>query len=342
MCTQFREAAFMTPPGDTLKNFWSESALEAALSCQYRIRHLRTLSLISNPCVEIIDLVFSQIRIPQLRTLALKDCGTENNHKEGQILQAICGHLANASRPLALEKFTIDTDTFAHPSSTHLYTTLLESLADAPLKELAILSARNVSELCPANFNNTIHNLMSLTITSILDLEDLSTAAPNLNTLTINTDCRVVTEPYPLQNVFLPSLSTIVWCATAVKHISISNNRNNFNQNFLKIHKHFPTLQSLVIRPYLLFSHSTTTYPTLDTVAELFKVCKELTKLDTVLKTFDKAKVIELCTARPTLKVLGFILADRTPPYGLAEIRSKTGVRLFLRGAWDPWKVLEE
>ncbi|KAJ3043606.1 hypothetical protein HDV00_004707 [Rhizophlyctis rosea] len=356
-CKGLRELLFSAPPGDTLKAFWTSGAIACALANPARLRHLRSLSLLFEPTMEILQLVFDKIDLSVLHTFQFKDMGSCHGNGDWDPLSALDAALAKTQKPLSFQTILIDSCSFSDPTSHGTFQSILDSLVTAPLREFTVETDCNATQQSHFNFNTVHTNLISVTLPGVVVIDDLATYVPNLQSLTIRNGLRYNPHVYPLSGLHLPSLSEIDWegdgwaeelsqlplpTLSNITSISITSFECNLNDCVLML-PIMLQLRSFCLRPYSLSDDYFETYPLLSTFEHLISRCPVLEEVDIVLQTYYTAKgLIDIIKSRPSLRVVSLMLADTPDVLDLATIRGATDAAVVIRLALDEYSVLED
>ncbi|KAJ3043601.1 hypothetical protein HDV00_004702 [Rhizophlyctis rosea] len=350
----FRIASFLVHPGDTLSRFQTEVTLCRGLSDPMRVLYLRSLFLMIGITPSTLHLVLTLIDLSTLRILALDD--------PGDLLPTIAADFSNLERPLGFESFTLHTRGVEDPNSWQFLQQIVNSLAGAPIKQLVLKTESNNAQHHHLRFNKTLDLLVSISISSVFVLDDLTTATPNLVTLTIDHGRRIATDLYPMHHILLPNLS-IQWVGdcwaesisslplatrNTLHSLDIRSFANHISDTIPTLLPYIPNLKIIRLRPWTFDANKTDDFPTLATLKSILTQCTSLTRVDIPLLYYDADELIQEIRSCSSLESVSFVLGNSKDEYELARVRRETHKLVSLRGVWNvfseikDWAWLEE
>ncbi|KAJ3045186.1 hypothetical protein HDV00_011056 [Rhizophlyctis rosea] len=333
--------------GDTLNSFFHHEEYTLPFGDPLRVQLLRTLSLVLNSSFDTYQRVFSQINVTNLQEVRLLEPGVWGGNRDRRIIECVANAFANAEKPLRLQKFDLES---ASLDQTTSFQGLLDSLQGAPLQKLSLQDLFDERSIRYHFRLNALHQkLTTLDLAQSIVLDDLTSAAPNLQSLFLLWGGDGNEGTYPMANVVLPNLRRVYWdghnwadslltlppaTLSVIKELDVDmNNSDTLVSCITKVLPHTRTLESFSIAYYKMYKAGLDEdLPSLQTLVYLVSTTSpDLRRISIPVNEYDPDVLITMLQNKPSLRKVELFTDMHRRKYETSRIRAATGAEVVVR-----------
>ncbi|KAJ3036901.1 hypothetical protein HDV00_002246 [Rhizophlyctis rosea] len=352
VCKTWRIATFKLNPGDALNPFLYHGEYKLGLD-PLRVQLLRSICISAGACQR----VFPKIDITNLQEVHLSGTGSWHRYSGGgKTLEYITTAFANAEKPLRLKTFSFDVGNLGDATSRRALQALLDTFQGAPLEDLTLEGGRD-DDIHKQDLNTrhhfclnaTYNALTSLHLSESIAFDDLSSAAPNLESLSLHGsawgDQSAVC--YPMQSLILPKLRKINYDGDAwgngiltlplstisvIKELELNmHNTENLVSYITIILARAQSLERFTLTFYQMYKEGYGDLPTIQTLSQILQTTSPtLRRLTIPVEDYDPDTVIAMLLNKPSLQEVELFTRAKMARYEVAKVCELTGVDFVL------------